>query len=245
LVLVIDDDANARDIIERTLNKEGFRVTAVADGKAGLEQARELKPDVITLDVMMAGMDGWAVLSTLKADTATASIPVIMMTVVGEKSLGFALGAVDYFTKPIDWPRLISVLRKYRKTEANQSVLVLEDEPETREMLRRTMEKEEWQVVEAGNGYEGLASLVERVPAVILLDLLMPEMDGFEFIQELRKRPGCREVPVIVLTAKDITEEDRRRLDGQVARILQKGPMSREELIAEVRALAGRGQGAA
>jgi DNA-binding response OmpR family regulator len=169
---------------------------------------------------------------------------VIMLTIVDDKHIGFALGAADYFTKPIDWSRLSGVLHKYRKATGPQSVLVVEDDAATREMLRRTLEKEGWQVVEAENGRVGLERLNAGIPALILLDLMMPEMGGFEFMQALRERPDGRLVPVVVITAKDITEEDRRRLNGQVAKILQKGTMSSEELLAELRALSGRDRGA-
>ena len=238
-VLVIDDDPSARDLISRSLAKEGFAVELAADGKIGLEMARTLKPQVITLDVMMPGMDGWAVLTALKADPVTADIPVIMLTIVDDKQIGFALGAADYFTKPIDWGRLTVALQKYRRGSDGHTVLVVEDEPQTREMLRRALVKGEWQVLEAENGRVALEKLDGVVPEIILLDLMMPEMDGFEFMHELRKRPAFRLVPVVVITAKDVTEEDRRRLNGQVARILQKSGLRMEDLVAEVLAVSG------
>jgi len=182
-------------------------------------------------------MDGWAVLTALKADPSTADIPVIMLTIVDDKHIGFALGAADYFTKPIDWSRLSVVLRRYRKADGPQSVLLVEDDPATREMLRRALEKEGWRVVEAQNGRAGLDQLSAGMPALILLDLMMPEMDGFEFMQKLRARADGRLVPVVVITAKDITEEDRRRLNGQVVRVLQKSTLSLEGLVTELRAL--------
>ena len=236
-VLAIDDDPAARDLIERSLSKEGYRVLLAGDGKNGLELAKQHQPDVITLDVMMPGMDGWAVLTALKADPATADIPVIMLTIVEDKQIGFALGAADYFTKPIDWSRLGAVLRKYRKADGPQSVLVVEDDPATREMLRRALEKEGWRVVEAENGRVGLEKLSDGMPTLILLDLMMPEMDGFEFMQQLRARPDGRLVPVMVITAKDVTEEDRRQLNGQVARVLQKSTLNLAGLTTELRAL--------
>jgi CheY-like chemotaxis protein len=236
-VLVIDDEPLARDLIERALSKEGFHIVLATDGRSGLELARKLKPQAITLDVMMPGMDGWAVLTALKADPATADIPVIMLTVVDDKQIGFALGAADYFTKPIDWARLNSTLVKYRKPTNHQSVLIVEDDEQAREMLRRALSKEGWQVLEAGNGRMALERLNGLVPALILLDLMMPEMDGFEFMQQLRQRPDCRLVPVLVITAKDITADDRSRLNGQVARILRKSNLSMQQLVAEVQAL--------
>ncbi len=161
------------------------------------------------------------------------------MTIVDDKQMGFALGAADYFTKPIDWQRLHSSLQKYRKRVEQQTVLVIEDEPQTRELLRRALEKEGWRVLEARNGRVGLERLDGTVHGLILLDLMMPEMDGFEFMQELRKRPACRLVPVVVITAKDITPEDRQRLNGQVARLLQKSALPMEDLMAEVISVAG------
>jgi signal transduction histidine kinase/DNA-binding response OmpR family regulator len=235
VVLVIDDDPTVRDLMQRSLAKDGYRVEVASDGRAGLEMARRLRPAVITLDVMMPSMDGWAVLTALKADPVTADIPVVMLTIVDDKNMGFALGAADYFTKPIDWQRLSAVLRKHRKPAANQTVLVVEDDERTREMLHRTLQKEGWQIREAANGRLGLEQLAQGVPGLILLDLMMPEMDGFGFLQELRKRPNCAQVPVIVITAKDLTDEDRRRLSGDVARILGKDSTSREQLVAEVR----------
>jgi CheY-like chemotaxis protein len=241
-VLVIDDEANARDLVARGLTREGFRVELASDGKSGLELARQLKPDVITLDVMMPGMDGWAVLRALKSDPETASIPVIMLTIVDDEQIGFALGAADYFTKPIDWSRLTASLQKYRKSPDSQAVLIVEDEAQTREMLRRALVKGEWQVLEAENGRVALEKLNGVVPSVILLDLMMPEMDGFEFMHELRKRPSFRLVPVVVITAKELTEEDRERLNGGVARILQKSALRMEDLVTEVIAVTGARQ---
>jgi signal transduction histidine kinase/CheY-like chemotaxis protein len=237
VVLVIDDDPAVRELMQRSLGKDGFRVEVAADGRVGLEMARRLKPAVITLDIMMPSMDGWAVLSALKADPATAEIPVVIVTIVDDKNLGFALGAADYFTKPIDWQRLGTVLRKYRKPAGRQTVLIVEDDERTREMLRRTLQKEGWEIREAGNGRLGLELLADGVPALVLLDLMMPEMDGFAFVHELRRRPECGRVPVIVITAKDLNEEDRRRLSGEVASILGKDSTSREQLVAEVRQL--------
>ena len=185
----------------------------------------------------MPGMDGWAVLTALKADPETADIPVIMLTIVDDKNMGFALGAADYFTKPIDWQRLAGALKKHRRSSTAQTVLLVEDDPGTRDMLRRSMEKEGWTVTEAVNGRRGLEALTAGMPALILLDLMMPEMDGFTFMEELRARPDGHHVPVIVITAKDLTEDDRRRLNGEVARILQKGAISAGNLLAEIRSL--------
>jgi CheY-like chemotaxis protein len=236
-ILVIDDEAAARDLMQRALAKEGYRVETAASGPDGIALARRLKPAAITLDVMMPGMDGWAVLTLLKADPVTADIPVVMLTVVDDKNLGFALGATDYLLKPIEWDRLTAVLQKLRGRAVGSQILIIEDQPDTRELLRRAVEKQGWEVVEAENGRIGLERLAQKAPGIILLDLMMPEMDGFAFMEELRRRPEGRRIPVIVVTAKDLTEEDRRRLNGSVVQILEKGGYTTQELLDEIQRL--------
>jgi GAF domain-containing protein/CheY-like chemotaxis protein len=233
-VLVIDDEAAIRDLMQRYLAKEGFRVVVAAGGEEGLRLARELRPDAITLDVMMPGLDGWAVLTALKADPAVADIPVIMLTIVDDKNLGYALGAADYLTKPIERDRLLSVLRTHRR---DRPVLIVDDDAGLRQLLRRTLEPEGYTVVEAENGRVALERLRGLSPSVVLLDLMMPEMDGFEFVAEFRRHEAWRTIPIVVITARDLSREDRERLNGYVQKILQKGAHGREELLAEVRDL--------
>jgi CheY-like chemotaxis protein len=234
LVLVIDDDPAVRELMGRFLARERFRVAQAAGGEEGLRLARTLRPDAITLDVMMPGLDGWTVLTALKADPATVDIPVVMLTIMDDRGQGYALGATEYLTKPIDRERLLDVLGRYRR---DRVVLVVEDDAALRELVRRSLEREGYAVLEAKDGRDALARVEERAPGVILLDLMMPVMDGFEFLVELRRVEAWREIPVIVLTAKDVTAGDRERLNGSVARILQKGAYGREALLAEVRAL--------
>jgi PAS domain S-box-containing protein len=236
-ILVIDDDPTVHDLMRRFLSKEGFWVETAASGESGLILAKQLRPAAITLDVMMPGMDGWAVLAALKADPNLADIPVIMLTMVDDKNLGYALGVSDYLTKPINRDRLAAVLSKYHCEQLRCSVLLVEDDPVTREMMRRMLEREGWLVAEAENGRVALERVAENQPQLILLDLMMPEMDGFEFITELRKTPKWRSIPVVVITAMDLTQEERLRLNGFVTQILQKGAYSREELLLEVREL--------
>jgi CheY-like chemotaxis protein len=233
-VLVIDDEAAVRDLMQRFLTREGFRVVTAPGGEEGLRRARELRPDAITLDVMMPGMDGWAVLSALKADAEVADIPVIMLTIVDDKNLGYALGASDYLTKPIDRERLVKVLTQHRR---DLPVLVVDDDAGLRQLLRRMLEPEGFTVVEAENGRVALERLDDVRPSVILLDLMMPEMDGFEFVAEFRRREAWRAIPIVVVTAKDLSQDDRERLNGHVQKILQKGTHGRDQLLAEVREL--------
>ncbi len=236
-VLVIDDDATVRDLLERFLGREGFHVVGADGGEEGLRLAGELRPDAITLDAMMPGMDGWSVLSALKADPEVSDIPVIMLTLIDDKNLGYALGAADYLTKPVDRHRLVSILSKYRQDDAPCDILVVDDEPANRQTLRNMLEKEGFGVAEAENGRVALESMESQQPSAILLDLMMPEMDGFEFVANLRSREEWRNLPVVVVTAKDITREDRMRLDGYVTGVIQKSSQGREELLAEVSGL--------
>ena len=236
-VLVIDDDPTARDLMQRFLAKEGYAAVTAQSGEEGLRLARELKPMAITLDVMMPKMDGWAVLSSLKADSELAPIPVIMLTIVDDRNLGYTLGASDYMTKPIDRERLGAVLNKYRCETPPCPILLVEDDTATREMVSTMLAREGWAVGEAGDGAEALERVAENRPNVILLDLMMPRMDGFEFLAELRKHEAWRNIPVVVLTAMDLTAEERNRLSGSVRKIMQKGATSREDLLAEVREL--------
>lgn len=234
-VLVIDDDPEVLDLMSRFLQKEGFNVVTAPSGEEGLKLAQQIKPKAITLDVMMPQMDGWAVLTALKSNPEVASIPVIMLTMVDEKNMGYALGVSDYMTKPIDKDHLVTILRKYRCAHPPCPVLVIEDDVTTQEMITRMLQKEGWRVYTAGNGKVGLEKVAENMPALILLDLMMPEMDGFEFVNELRKNILWRSIPVVVVTSKDLTAEDRERLDGHVQRILQKGAYSRDALLSEIR----------
>jgi signal transduction histidine kinase/DNA-binding response OmpR family regulator len=235
LVLVIDDDPNACDLMMRSLAKEGFRVLVANNGQDGLKMARENHPNVITLDVLMPGMDGWAVIRALKSDPDLSSIPVIMITMADDRSLGYALGASDYITKPIDRDRLAASVARFRLGGTPGSVLVVEDDPSTRELMVRTLAGDGWKVAEAENGKVALQRLEAHVPDLILLDLMMPEMDGFEFVSRIRDSERWRSIPVVVVTAKDITPQDQMRLEGNVRKIFHKATYTREELVGEIR----------
>src|SRR5204862_2899850 len=189
-VLVIDDEASVRDLMQRFLTKEGFRVVTASGGEDGLRYARELRPDAITLDVMMPGMDGWSVLSALKADPAVADIPVVMLTIVDDRNHGYTLGASDYLMKPVDRDRLLALLRRYQNGSARR-VLVVDDDAGTRTVMRSFLERDGWTVSEAENGLAALELVGRERPSLVLLDLRMPVMDGFEFVAELRRRPDA------------------------------------------------------
>ena len=227
-VLVIDDEPSARDMITRMLVKDGYRVVTAANGAEGLRIAAEVAPDVITLDIMMPGMDGWAVLSKLKADPVLAAIPVVVATIIDDRNLSVSLGAAGYITKPIDREHLSEVVRRVRSTPGLKNVLIVEDDADARKLMRRLFEKEGWSVSEAENGSVALAAIESSPPSLVLLDLMMPVMDGFEFIEQLRKRSTGRDIPVVVHTAKDLTDQDRQRLRGSVDNVLQKGGHTNE-----------------
>ena len=240
LVLVIDDDSTVQDLLRRSLNRDGFRVETAPDGTSGLARARELHPDIITLDVMMPGMDGWEVLAALKEDPETADIPVIVVSIVDERGLGFSLGAADYLTKPLDFSRLSSVLNRHAKVGPGRRVLIVEDDQATQELLQKRLPQEGWQLVVAGNGREALERLTQGPPDMVLLDLMMPEMDGFEFLEAFRKQPGCARTTVVVMTAKILTPADHQRLRGQVAQVVAKANLSPEMLAEEIRSALGK-----
>jgi signal transduction histidine kinase/DNA-binding response OmpR family regulator len=233
LVLVVDDDPTVRDVMERFLVKEGFSVVTAAGGVEALHKAREVHPAVITLDVLLPDLDGWTVLAALKGDLALADTPVILVTIVDERTKGYTLGATDYLVKPVDRDRLVAVLRS-TCARAPGHLLVVEDDDATRAMIRQTLEREGWAVAQAENGRVALDRLAQARPDAIVLDLMMPEMDGFEFLAELRSRAEWCTIPVLVVTAKDLTDDDRRRLNGGVERIIQKGAYTRAELLREV-----------
>jgi CheY-like chemotaxis protein len=244
-VLVIDDDATVRDLMRRYLSREGFDVITASGGQEGLEFARKMHPSVITLDVFMPDLDGWSVLQAIKQDAELNGIPVIMMTISDEKQKGFTLGASGYLTKPVDRAQLSQLLGRFKTSAGIPRVLVVEDDLNAREMMRLLLIGEGWSVSVATNGREALDRLGTERPNLVLLDLMMPEMDGFEFLVEFRKDPKFVTTPVIVVTAADLSLADRSRLDGGVEHVLQKAPSGQEDFLRQIRSLVGRYAGVA
>jgi PAS domain S-box-containing protein len=239
LVLVVDDEQSARELLTRSLELEGCEVKAARDGKEGLKMAADLSPDLITLDIMMPGMDGWTVLREIKADTKLKDIPVLMVSMIGDRGMSYELGAVDSIQKPVDRKKLRWIVEKYAKGK-NNSVLVVEDDPAARANIRSSLEKVDWSVTEAENGAMGLEAVENKKFDLVLLDLMMPVMDGFEFLHKLRdsNSPSAR-TPVIVITAKDLDAKDRARLTGNVDEIIAKSGRSIEQIIGEVKVALG------
>ena len=233
-VLVIDDDDNAQDMMRKFLEKQNVSILQAKSGENGLKLAAEHMPDVITLDVMMPEMDGWEVLAALQANETTKNIPVIMLTMADEPDIGYSLGATDYLTKPVNWNELSQILTRHKIESDSQTILIVEDDETTRDMLKKSLKTNEFKVRTAFNGKEALEKVKESKPGLILLDLMMPEMDGFEFAEKLRENKDWLDIPVVVITAKDLTKEDHQRLKGNVEAIMQKGSYSKNELLSEV-----------
>ncbi|MEA3058591.1 MAG: hypothetical protein QOE50_3 [Sphingomonadales bacterium] len=240
IVLVVDDDPNARELLRRHLQRGGYAVRTAANGEEAMQLARTLQPDVVTLDALMPQMDGWAVLSAMKEDAVLAEIPVIMVTIVDNQSIGFSLGAADYLIKPIDRDRLVRAVEKCCPRGAPRHVLIVEDDAPTSELMGRALRKIDCTVTQAENGRVGLERLNEALPDAILLDLMMPEMDGFEFIAQVRAESRWRRIPVIVVTAKTLTAEDLARLNGQVQHLVHKGEYSGKAVLAALDELVPR-----
>jgi len=241
-VLVIDDDPAALDLMTRYLEREGFAVRTAADGETGLRLAAEIQPCAILLDILMPRIDGWAVLSRLKADPSLAGIPVMVVSFVDERGLGYSLGASAYLTKPVEWDRLKEALDRIdaggSADVAARPVLVVDDDQGTRERLQAMLTRVGWAVTLAEGGRAALERMATTLPEVILLDLMMPGMDGFAFLRELRGRPEWQAIPVIVVTAKDVTADDRKRLGNHNACIIRKDSADMRDLLAEVRRVA-------
>jgi signal transduction histidine kinase/CheY-like chemotaxis protein len=236
-VLVVDDERAARDVLGSALTQEGYRVVTATGGQDGLRLARHEKPDAIILDVIMPDLDGWTVLRSLKADADLCKIPVILVTVLGDRDMGIALGAAEHLTKPVDPKELLRLLARVQWSARTPDVLIVDDDRATRDVLRRALVKEGWMVREAANGAEGLDQLTKAKPAVMLLDLIMPEMDGFEVMREMRLNPVWRDIHVVIVTSKDLSRDELEWLRGHAMDVFQKGAYGRAELITAVRGM--------
>jgi CheY-like chemotaxis protein len=234
-ILLIDDEPLNQQLMQRYLANEGWTMAFAETGQEGLQLAKKLRPKVICLDILMPGMDGWSVLSALKNDPELEDIPVVIWSMTNDKQLGYALGAAEFLTKPVQRERLIGVVEKYLLNQSNHNVLVIEDDDATSELMTRLLQKEGYVVTNARNGRFALDCLGREAPDLILLDLMMPEMDGFQFIAELRKHKEWNAIPIIVVTAKSITSEDCMKLNGFVKSIIQKGSFDHKSLLTDIR----------
>jgi DNA-binding response OmpR family regulator len=238
MVLVVEDDQHIANVLRTYLESDGYHVEVAGDGQAALQLARTLQPFAITLDISLPKVDGWTVLNALKHDSATASIPVVVVSIVDNREFGMVLGATEYLVKPIDPDRLRGVLRSLDSSPpGGGSVLIVDDDPALREVLSSLLEQDGWQVDTASDGVAALAMMKRERPSAVVLDLMMPGLDGFEVLHALRAQPTTRDLPVIVVTAKDLTDDDRERLSRSAQRIILKQAMPLGELRDEIRSL--------
>lgn len=233
-ILVIDDDPVMHELMTRYLSHENIDVISARTGELGLELVRKYRPDLIALDIFLTGMDGWSVLNELKSDDELRDIPVVVITISDDRQRGFQLGADEFLTKPVQKADIRRVLTKFVHLNQNSEVLVVDDDSYSRELLKKILMYEGYTVVEAENGRDALQKVELKRPDLILLDLMMPEVDGFMFLTEFRQSEMHRDVPVVVVTAKELTDEDRVRLNGSVATIIQKSGISSSDLIANI-----------
>ncbi|GBD08293.1 Autoinducer 2 sensor kinase/phosphatase LuxQ [Candidatus Thermoflexus japonica] len=235
VVLCVDDDPGVITLYRRYLEKHGFEVVGLTDPHEILEVVRRVRPDVITLDIMMPQKDGWAVLQELKTDPETRRIPVIICSIVDERGRGFSLGAAEYLVKPFTEEELLEAIQRVDGRPGPLRVLVIDDSEADRQLIRRVLERMGgYQVLEASGGQEGTALARRERPDLVILDLMMPEMDGFMVVEALKEDPATRLIPIIVLTAKSLTDEDRQRLNGRIEALLQKVGVDPEALLAEI-----------
>ncbi len=235
MVLCVEDDEGVITLFRRYLNKQGYQVIGLTDSRRALEEAKRLQPYAIMLDVMMPERDGWQVIQDLKADPETQHIPVIICSIVAEKGRGMSLGAADYLVKPVLEQDLIAALDRLDREAGRHRVLIVDDLAEDRSLLRRMVESQEgYEVIEASGGQEAISLIKQVFPHIIILDLMMPEMDGFAVLEALKRDENTRSIPIIVVTAKDLTEQDRSALNHNVAALIQKGLLNKEELLEDV-----------
>jgi CheY-like chemotaxis protein len=222
-VVVVEDDRRSFDLLRAYLEAAGVRVVGARDGEEGLDTVRRLNPAGVILDILLPGIDGWEVLAQLKADPRTAPIPVIVVSMLDERGRGFALGAAEYLVKPVGKEQLLAaVYRAAAMPEREHTVVAIDDDPLAIELARVNLEPAGWTVLGAASGQEGLALVRERQPSVVLLDLLMPGMDGFEVVEALRKEPATKTIPVVILTSKSMTQQDKQRLHGRITYVARK-----------------------
>jgi CheY-like chemotaxis protein len=236
-ILVIDDDLKVRELLRRMLESEGYQVLVAEDGNEGLEMASQHLPDAITLDVVMpGGKDGWEVLRELKGSGRTQSIPVIMVSVMAEQEQGLALDVEDYLVKPIDVDRLSRVILRVTGQSPQRNLLLVDDDADSLKAMSRILEDAGWQAIIAHDGAEALEMLSKTRPAAIILDLLMPGMDGFEFLHHLEQDEQLKTIPVIVLSGKDPSESEQEYLHDRVMTVLKKGRHAASDLVSNINA---------
>ncbi len=239
MILLIEDDKHAIELLTLYLDGAGFRVAVAHDGEEGLELARQRHPAGIVLDILMPKLDGWDFLARAKADPTIADVPVIIVSMVDERGKGFALGAAEYLVKPVGREELLTALGRFTPIpaahEAQPKVLAIDDDPMAVNLIEAVLEPQGYTVLKAGGGEEGIALARQEQPAIIFLDLLMPEVDGFEVVERLRAEPGTARIPIVILTSQTMTHAEKERLNGQISFLAQKAEFKRADLLELVR----------
>jgi len=248
LVLVVEDDPAAAELLTRQLANAGYRTEVAKTGSQALERARQLKPAAITLDIIMPELDGWEVITRLKSDEATSSIPIVVVSVVDNPELGMALGAIDYFVKPVNSSALVDRLNRFDIQRApgqrKVRVLVVDDEAANRTLLTEALEPAGFTVLPAAGGREAIAIAKSSRPDLVLLDLIMPEVSGYDVVEALRADEKTRDTPIMVLTAANLTDADRRQLNGRVSQIISRGSVATSDIVGLLKRAVTNGDGA-
>ncbi len=240
LVLVVEDDPKAAKLLSLYLTEAGFAVEFANAGEVGLEKVRTLRPAVITLDILMQGLDGWEFLSRLKDDHKIAHIPVVIVSIIDEPGKGFALGAAEYLVKPVNRDDVISAVCRIARTspaQPDRKILIVDDDPMVLELMQAVLEPAGFTVLKAGSGREGITMAQEQRPHLIVLDLLMPDVDGFQVLNELKGGPLTATIPIVVLTCKALTLAEKAVLNGRISDLVQKGGFNRADFVAQIRSL--------
>lgn len=241
VALVVEDDTAAAKLLSIYLTEAGFSVEVAADGEVGLQRAHDLRPAIITLDILIPKLDGWDLLARLKTDQTIAAIPVVVVSILEERGKGFALGASDYLVKPVDREELIGTVQRVVPAAGpdlrGMTVLAIDDDPLVLELMDAMLTPEGLTVLKAGDGREGLRLARLRRPDLIVLDLLMPEVDGFQVVDELKRDPATAGIQIIILTSKSLTPQDKDKLNGRIVDLKQKGEFSRADFVAQLRSV--------
>ncbi len=242
-ILVVEDNPRANELLRIYLTQAGYEVHQAYDGEEGLKQARQCRPSVIVLDILLPRVGGWQVLDELKRHPETRDIPVVIVSIVEQQRLGFSLGAADYFVKPIDRARFLARLQTLipdlrSKIENRKSkILVVDDEPQAVELVTALLEPAGYEVLRAYGGQEGIDLALAERPDLVVLDLMMPQVSGFDVVRTLKAESATRDLPIVILTAKELTGEERHWLEEQVSLVARKGGFSPEELLRDIEAL--------
>jgi CheY-like chemotaxis protein len=239
MILLVEDDRRAVELLRLQLEGAGFAVVVAGDGEEGLAMARRLRPAAITLDIALPRLDGWEFLTRAKADPALAQIPVVIVSMVDEPGKGFALGAAGYLVKPVDRNDLLDALRRAvpapDRLDAAATILAIDDDPLAVELIEAVLASEGYTVLKATGGEAGVELARQAQPALVILDLMMPEVDGFAVIERLRADPATSAIPIVVLTSKIMTPEEKARLNGRISHLAEKGTFDRAAFVGLVR----------